>query len=121
MAIGQQVGFWFSLFCRDSPEVMTFCELPPDTEAATFDSDSSIEISRVGNARLKITSGDMVICSTTDPLRWREGVFSFVDSTGVRHKLEVFGSSVAARRAVDDWNDSSRLEGFLDGEEDEDD
>ena len=120
-----QIGYWFSLLCADSQEVMTFCELPPGTKKAEFDGESNIEIVRVGDTKVRITSEGKIICRAADPSRWPEGVFRFADPSGVRYRLEFFGAANDAIQAVDEWNNSPGVNEFLDlveiEEEEEDD
>lgn len=109
-----QVGFWFSLLCADSQEVMTFCELPPGTKEAVFDGESDIEIVRVGDTKIRITSEGEVIRRAADPSRWPENTLRFTDASGVRYRLEFFDTAEDAVRAVDEWNNSPGLKEFLD-------
>lgn len=117
----EQIGYWFSLLCAESQEVMTFCELPSGKEKAEFDGESSIEIIRVGNAKIRIMSDEKVVCAAANPRRWPGGVLRFFDADGVRHRLKVFTDADTATRAVDDWNDSPGLEEGGEEEEEDDD
>lgn len=119
-----QVGFWFSLLCADSQEVKTFCELPPGAKEAVFDGESNIEIVRVGETRIRITSEGEVIRRATDPRRWPEDTLRFADANGVCYQLVFFDAVDEATQAVDEWNHSPGVNEFLDlveAEEEEDD